>query len=59
MNINMKLFTMAFCILLMVAGCQKPYEFVSQRNGNGINSITASFPGEDSADNSFKGEIDI
>lgn len=58
MNINMKLFTMAFCILLMVAGCQKPYEFVSQRNGNGINSITASFPGEDSADNSFKGEID-
>lgn len=58
-NINKKLFPVVLFILLLAAGCQHPYELISQRVGNGINSITASFPGDDSMDNSFKGEIDM
>ena len=44
--------------LAMLWSCQKPEMMESSRQGNAINSITASFPGDDSMDNSFAGEID-
>lgn len=55
---NINILSIIFSVLLLAAGCQKPHELISQREGTGINSITASFPGDDSMDNSFKGEID-
>lgn len=55
---NINILSIIFSVLLIAAGCQKPHELISQREGTGINSITASFPGDDSMDNSFKGEID-
>ena len=58
-NKNMKFFSAVLFVLLMAVGCQEPHELISQRVGNGINSITASFPGDASMDNSFKGEIDM
>lgn len=56
---NINILSIIFSVLLLAAGCQKPHELISQREGTGINSITASFPGDDSMDNSFKGEIDM
>ena len=44
--------------LVLLWHCQKPEMIESSRQGNAINSITASFPGDDSMDNSFAGEID-
>lgn len=43
---------------LALGGCQQPDELLSTRNSDAINSFTASFPGDNSMDNSFPAEID-
>lgn len=48
----------ALVLLWGVTSCHSPEELGSDIQREGINSITASFPNNDSSENSFKGEID-
>ena len=48
----------ALVLLWGVTSCHSPEELGSDIQREGINSITASFPNDDSSENSFKGEID-
>lgn len=45
-------------ILFLIGGCQSPEELIPSVSRDGINSITASFMGDDSSENSFSSEID-
>ena len=45
-------------ILFLTHGCQSPEELIPSVSRDGINSITASFMGDDSSENSFSSEID-
>lgn len=45
-------------ILFVLSGCQSPEELIPSVSRDGINSITASFMGDDSSENSFSSEID-
>lgn len=47
----------ALVLLWGVTSCHSPEELGSDIQREGINSITASFPNDDSSENSFKGEI--
>ena len=48
-------------LIVMIMGlvsCQSPEELMPSISRQGINSITASFPDDDSDENSFSSEID-
>lgn len=42
----------------VLSSCQEPEALVPSESRDGINSITASFPGDDREENEFPGEID-
>jgi len=44
--------------LVVLSSCQEPESLVPSESRDGINSITASFPGDDREENGFPGEID-
>ena len=46
----------ALVLLWGVTSCHSPEELGSDIQREGINSITASFPNDDSSENSFKGD---
>ena len=46
----------ALVLLWGVTSCHSPEELGSDIQREGINSITASFPNDDSSENSFKGQ---
>lgn len=45
-------------ILFVLSGCQSPEDLTPPVSRDGINSITASFVGDESSENSFSSEID-
>ena len=45
-------------ILFVLNGCQSPEDLTPPVSRDGINSITASFVGDESSENSFSSEID-
>jgi len=57
-NIIFKLIMALASILFLIGGCQSPEELIPSVSRDGINSITASFMGDDSSENSFSSEID-
>lgn len=44
--------------MAVLSSCQEPEALVPSESRDGINSITASFPGDDREENEFPGEID-
>lgn len=59
MKNNIFKLTMALIsILFVLNGCQTPEDLIPSVSRDGINSITASFMGDDSSENSFSSEID-
>nr|HMM19046.1 DUF5018 domain-containing protein [Petrimonas sp.] len=44
--------------LFIVSGCQQVEDLTPSVSRNGINSLKASFYGDDSSENSFSSEID-
>lgn len=56
-NIFKSLITVSLCLFGMVA-CQSPEDLTPSISRNGINSITASFPNDNSDENKFVSEID-
>lgn len=53
-----KLITALASILFLLNGCQTPEDLTPSVSRDGINSITASFMGDESSENSFTSEID-
>jgi len=51
------LFLSAIALITGVAACQSPEELTPSMSRNGINSVTASFPDDNSDENSFSSEI--
>lgn len=56
-NIFKLIMTLA-SILFVLSGCQTPEDLTPSVSRDGVNSITASFMGDDSSDNAFTSEID-
>lgn len=52
------LLTMAAVLILGMVACQSPEDLTPSTSRKGINSITASFPNDDSDENIFNSEID-